>query len=252
MTGIDLSGRVALITGASRGLGKSMALALGGAGARLALVARDAASLDQVAKDARGAGAEAEVYRVDVTDEQQVRDLERDVIERFGPVHILINNAGINIRKNVPEFTLQEWNSVIATNLTSAFLMCRSFVPHMKGQGYGRIVNMTSIMSHVSLAGRAAYSSSKAGLLGFTRALALELAPDGICVVAISPGPFATEMNTALMNDPEKNAQFLSNIPVGRWGKVEDIGQLALFLCSDHAAFITGTDVLIDGGWCAR
>jgi NAD(P)-dependent dehydrogenase (short-subunit alcohol dehydrogenase family) len=252
MTGINPSGRVALITGASRGLGKAMALALGRAGARLALVARDAASLDQVAKEARSAGAEVEVYRIDVTDELQVRDLEHSVIERFGPVHILINNAGINIRKNVPEFTLQEWNSVIATNLTSAFLMCRSFVPHMKGQGYGRIVNMTSIMSHVSLAGRAAYSSSKAGLLGFTRALALELAPDGICVVAISPGPFATEMNTALMNDPEKNAQFLSNIPLGRWGKVEDIGQLALFLCSDHAAFITGTDVLIDGGWCAR
>jgi NAD(P)-dependent dehydrogenase (short-subunit alcohol dehydrogenase family) len=252
MTRIDLSGRVALITGASRGLGKSMALALGGAGASLALVARDATSLHQVAKEARGAGVDAEVYRVDVTDEPQVQDLERNVIERFGPVHILINNAGINIRKNVPEFTLQEWNSVIATNLTSAFLMCRSFVPHMKGQGYGRILNMTSIMSHVSLAGRAAYSSSKAGLLGFTRALALELAPEGICVVAISPGPFATEMNTALMNDPEKNAQFLSNIPLGRWGKVEDIGQLALFLCSGHAAFITGTDVLIDGGWCAR
>jgi NAD(P)-dependent dehydrogenase (short-subunit alcohol dehydrogenase family) len=252
MSGIDLSGRVALITGASRGLGKSMALALGRAGTRLALVARDAASLDQVANEARAAGTDVEVYRIDVTDEQQVRDLEHSVIDRFGPVHILINNAGINIRKNVPEFTLQEWNSVLATNLTSAFLMCRSFVPHMKGQGYGRILNMTSIMSHVSLAGRAAYSSSKAGLLGFTRALALELAPDGICVVAISPGPFATEMNTALMNDPEKNAQFLSNIPLGRWGKVEDIGQLALFLCSDHAAFITGTDVLIDGGWCAR
>jgi NAD(P)-dependent dehydrogenase (short-subunit alcohol dehydrogenase family) len=252
MPDINLSGRVALITGASRGLGKSMALALGAAGARLALVGRDVASLDRVAEEARRGGAEAEVYGADVTDERQVRDLERRAIERFGPVHILINNAGINIRKNVPEFTLAEWNSVIATNLTSAFLMCRGFVPHMKGQGYGRIINMTSIMSHVSLAGRAAYSASKAGLLGFTRALALELAPEGISVVAISPGPFATEMNLPLMNDPEKNAQFISSIPLGRWGKVEDIGQLALFLCSDHASFITGTDVLIDGGWCAR
>jgi NAD(P)-dependent dehydrogenase (short-subunit alcohol dehydrogenase family) len=252
MPDINLSGRVALITGASRGLGKSMALALGAAGARLALVGRDVASLDRVAEEARRGGAEAEVYGTDVTDERQVRDLERRAIERFGPVHILINNAGINIRKNVPEFTLAEWNSVIATNLTSAFLMCRGFVPHMKGQGYGRIINMTSIMSHVSLAGRAAYSASKAGLLGFTRALALELAPEGISVVAISPGPFATEMNLPLMNDPEKNAQFISSIPLGRWGKVEDIGQLALFLCSDHASFITGTDVLIDGGWCAR
>jgi NAD(P)-dependent dehydrogenase (short-subunit alcohol dehydrogenase family) len=248
----DLNGRVAVITGASRGLGKAMALALGRTGARLALVARDTRSLETVRTEAREAGADAEFYRADVTDEQQVEQLARNVLERFGPVHILINNAGINIRKNVPEFTLEEWNSVINANLTSAFLLSRAFVPHMKGLGYGRIINMTSIMSHVSLPGRAAYSASKAGLLGFTRALALELAPEAISVVAISPGPFATEMNLPLLNDPEKNAQFLATIPLGRWGKVEDIGALVLFLCSDHAAFITGTDVLIDGGWCAR
>ena len=130
--------------------------------------------------------------------------------------------------------------------------MCRSFVPHMQGTGYGRILNMTSIMSHVSLPERAAYSSSKAGLLGLTRARALELAGDGITVVGISPGPFATEMNTPLLNDPVKNAQFLQSIPVGRWGRVEDIGALARFLCSEEAAFITGTDIVIDGGWLAR
>ncbi len=252
MSDVNLHGRTALITGASRGLGKSMALALGAAGARLALIARSSPDLDAVANETRGRGAEVETYLVDVTNEQQVKQLENDVIQRFGPVHILINNAGINLRKQVVEFTLDEWNSVIAGNLTSAFLMSRSFVPHMKDQGYGRIINMTSIMSHVSLPGRAAYSASKAGLLGFTKALALELAGENISVIAISPGPFATEMNTALLKDPEKNAQFLASIPVGRWGKVEDIGQLVLFLCSDHAAFITGTDILIDGGWCAR
>jgi NAD(P)-dependent dehydrogenase (short-subunit alcohol dehydrogenase family) len=252
MNNVNLRGRTALITGASRGLGKAMALALAEAGARLALVSRDAAALNAVAEGVRGHGVEAETYRADVTDEQQVARLADDVIKRFGPVHILINNAGVNVRKNVPEFTLSEWNSVISTNLTSAFLMCRAFVPHMKGQGYGRIINMTSIMSHISLPGRAAYSASKAGLLGFTRALALELAPEGITVVGISPGPCATEMNLPLLNDPEKNAQFIASIPVGRWGKVEEIGQLALFLCSDMAGFITGTDLLIDGGWCAR
>ncbi len=251
-SGENPRGRVALVTGASRGLGKSMALALAKAGARVALVGRDVPSLEAARDEARNSGAEAEIYRADVTSGEAVAQLERDVLDRFGPVHILVNNAGMNIRKNVPEFTLDEWNTVIATNLTSAFLMCRAFVPHMQGQGYGRIVNMTSIMSHVSLPGRAAYSASKAGLLGFTRALALELAPEGICVVAISPGPFATEMNLPLLNDPEKNAQFVAAIPLGRWGKVEDIGQLAVFLCSDAAAFITGTDVLIDGGWCAR
>ena len=247
-----LDGRVAVITGGSRGLGKAMAVALAGAGAKIALVGRDAAKLAEAAAEVRDGGADVETYRADVSSEQQVRELETKVIDRFGPAHIVINNAGINVRKNIPEFTLDEWMSVLNTNLTSAFLMCRSFVPHMKGPGYGRIINLTSIMSHVSLPGRAAYSASKTGLLGFTRALALELAPDGISVVAISPGPFATEMNLPLMNDPEKNAQFLSSIPLGRWGKLEDIGQLALFLCSDSAAFMTGSDVLIDGGWCAK
>jgi NAD(P)-dependent dehydrogenase (short-subunit alcohol dehydrogenase family) len=252
MANHSLKGRVALITGASRGLGKAMALALGEAGASLALVARDVAALKGTAELARKSGAEAEVFQTDVNDEQQVRQLERDVAGRFGRVDILINNAGINIRKPVVDFTLEEWNSVLNTNLTSAFLMCRSFVPHMKGHGYGRILNMTSVMSHVSLPERTAYSASKSGLLGFTRALALEVATDGITVVAISPGLFATEMNTPLMNDPEKNRQFVSRIPVGRWGRVEEVGQLAVFLCSEDAAFITGTDILIDGGWCAQ
>jgi NAD(P)-dependent dehydrogenase (short-subunit alcohol dehydrogenase family) len=122
----------------------------------------------------------------------------------------------------------------------------------MKGSGYGRILTMTSIMSHISLPQRAAYSASKTGALGLIRALALELAPEGITVNGISPGPFATEMNLPVLQNPELNAQFLTSIPVGKWGQVEDIGSLALFLCSDAAGFITGTDILIDGGWCAR
>ena len=252
MTEKTLAGRIALISGASRGLGRAMALALAGAGARLALVARDVEKLDEVAAAARNLGSEAFTFTTDITDEAQVLQLEKDVSERMGRVQILINNAGVNVRKPITDFTLEEWRRVTDTNLTSAFLMCRSFVPHMKGTGYGRIINMTSIMSHISLPGRAAYSASKAGLLGLTRAVALELAPEGITVVGISPGPFATEMNTVLMQDPEINQQFLSNIAVGRWGKVDEIGKLALFLCSDDAAFITGTDIVIDGGWCAH
>lgn len=246
-----LSGRVAVITGASRGLGKSMALSLGAAGAKLALVARDAAKLDETAAAVRALGTEAEVFIADVTKEDQVRAAEKSVIARFGECNILINNAGINIRKKITDFTLEEWTRVMDSNLTSVFLMCRSFVPHMKGKGYGRIINMTSIMSHVSLPERTAYSSSKAALLGLIRALALELAPESITVNGISPGPFATEMNTPLMQNPELNAQFISRIPLGRWGKVEEVGQLALYLCSPDAGFITGTDILIDGGWCA-
>ena len=244
-----LEGRVALITGASRGLGRAMAIALSEAGAKLALVSRDRAALEETASKLKG---ESAIFLADVTKEAEVASLEQAVAARFGKIDILINNAGVNVRKQITEFTLEEWNRVLDTNLTGTFLMCRSFVPHMKGRGYGRIINMTSIMSHVSLGGRAAYSSSKAALLGFTRAVALELAADDITVVGISPGPFGTEMNTPIMNDPALNAQFVAKIPVGRWGKLEEIGQLALFLCSEHAAFITGTDILIDGGWCAQ
>jgi len=247
-----LQGRTAVVTGGSRGLGKAIAAALGSAGARLALVSRDREALEAAAAEIRGGGAEVEIFPTDVTDERQVRQLERDVLARFERVDILVNNAGTNVRCPVEEFTLEDWNRVISTNLTSAFLLCRSFVPQMKGRGYGRVLNLASTMSHVSLPGRAAYSASKAGLLGFTRALALELAAERITVVAISPGPFVTEMNTPLLEDPILNAQFASRIPAGRWGDVREVGQLALFLCSPDAGFITGTDILIDGGWTAQ
>jgi NAD(P)-dependent dehydrogenase (short-subunit alcohol dehydrogenase family) len=244
-----LAGRTALITGASKGLGKAMAIALAEEGARVGLVSRDRTLLDAVAAEI---GANAVVFQTDVTSEEQVRKLETDVKNAFGRVDILINNAGINCRKNITDFTLEEWRSVMDTNVTAAFLMCRSFIPLMRGTGYGRIINMSSIMSWVSLPQRAAYSASKSALLGMTRAVALELAAEGITCNGISPGPFATEMNKPLLENPEANAQFLANIPLGRWGKVEEIGKLAVYLCSEEAGFITGTDILIDGGWTAK
>jgi NAD(P)-dependent dehydrogenase (short-subunit alcohol dehydrogenase family) len=249
---IDLSGRTAVITGASRGLGEAMSRALAEAGAAIALVARDVERLKAVKSAIEAKGGIAELFTADVTRESDVTRLQEQVQQRFGAPQILINNAGTNIRKPLIEFTLEEFRSVLDSSLISTFLLCRAFVPGMQGTGFGRILNMTSVMSHVSLPGRTAYSSAKTALLGFTRALSHELASEGITVNGISPGPFGTDMNLPVMNNPEANAQFLASLPVGRWGKVEEIGALACYLCSEHAGFITGTDILIDGGWTAK
>jgi NAD(P)-dependent dehydrogenase (short-subunit alcohol dehydrogenase family) len=251
MNNTNLKGRNALVTGASKGLGRAMAIALAKHGAHLILVARNREKLEGVAKEITDGGGEADVFAADISQEEPVVQLESEVRSKVGQVQILINNAGTNLRRDITDFTLAEWRGVQDTNVTSAFLMCRAFVPHMKGTGYGRIINMTSIMAHVSIPQRSLYSSTKAALLGITKALALELAAEGITVNGISPGPIATEMNAPILQNPELNAQFISKIPVGRWGKVEEVGALAAFLCGDDAGFITGTDILIDGGWCA-
>lgn len=252
MSTVSLENHVAVVTGASKGLGREMAEALAEAGAKVALVARNEELLSEVVRGIRARGGTAEYIMADVTDETAAAEVDQMVKEAFGVCDILINNAGINNRKPIEEMSLDEWHEILEVNLTGPFSMSRTFVPGMKGLRWGRIINMTSIMSHVSLANRTGYSTTKSGLLGFTRALALELAPYNITVNGISPGPFATEMNRPLIEDPDKNSQFLASIPVGRWGKVEEIGSLAVYMCSEAAGFLTGTDVVIDGGWTAR
>ena len=252
MSAASLTGRVAVVTGASKGLGRQIAVSLAAAGAAVALVARSKSLLNEVAAGITADGGKAEAIVADVSDDVAVADAAERVSERLGACDILVNNAGINNRKAVDSFSTDEWNEIVGINLTAPFLMCREFVPGMKEKRWGRIINMTSIMSHVSIPLRTGYSATKAGLLGMTKALALELAPFNITANGISPGPFATEMNKPILDDPERNAQFLSRIPAGRWGKVEEVGSLAVYLCSEEAGFITGTDIVIDGGWIAQ
>ena len=247
-----LDGRVAVVTGASKGLGQQMAEALAQAGATMVLVARSRDLLEGARARIAGRGGKAYAFAADVSVEAEVAAFADRVHREVGVPDILINNAGINIRKPLHEYTLEEWHRVMTTNIDGPFLCTRAFVPGMMEKKFGRIINVASTMAHVSLPHRTAYSGSKFALLGITKALALELAPFNITANAISPGPIATEMNQNLMRDPVKMAEFTAKIPLGRWGKPEEIGAMAVFLCSDAAGFITGTDILIDGGWTAQ
>ena len=252
MNGKFLDGKMAVVTGGSRGLGRAMALALGGAGARLALVGRDREKLAETQALAKDRGIESEIYICDVREESQVSKLEQDVKKRFGNVHILINNAGTAVRKNLVDFSMDEWRQVIDTNLTGVFLASRAFVPHMRANKWGRVINITSIMARVGSAGRAAYCATKSGVLAITKSMALEHVGEGINVVAISPGFYATDLTAPLRADAQKNAGIMDAVPAHRWGEPKEIGDIALFLCSEGASFITGTDILSDGGWVAQ
>jgi NAD(P)-dependent dehydrogenase (short-subunit alcohol dehydrogenase family) len=247
-----LDGRVAVVTGASKGLGKQMAEALAEAGATVALVARSGELLEGVRAEIIGHGGKAYAFVGDVSVEADVAAVASEVRRQAGVPDILINNAGINIRKPIHEYTLEEWRRVMSTNIDGPFLCTRAYVPGMIEKKFGRILNVASTMAHVSLPHRSAYSGSKFAVLGMTKALALELAPYNITANAISPGPFATEMNLVLLQNPVVLADFNSKIPLGRWGKLEEIGALAVFLSSDASGFITGTDIVIDGGWTAQ
>ena len=245
--------RVAVITGGNRGLGKAMAEALAEAGANVVVTSRSAAEAAAVAEQlASQYGQVCRGYACDVTRPEDVTALVANVIAEFGTIDALINNAGINIRGPIEALSLEEFRTVQDTNVTGMWLLCREVAPHMKSRRYGRVINVGSMLSVVAMPDRTLYATSKGAVLQFTRALALEWAPWNITVNAMLPGPFGTEMNRPLLEDPEKYQAFVSQIPLGRWGELEEIGSLALFLASDASSFVTGAGILIDGGWTAR
>ena len=176
----------------------------------------------------------------------------RQVEQGLGPIDILVNNAGVNIRGPVEELSESDWDSVIETNLKAPFLCSRAVGAGMRARRWGRVINLGSILSEIALPGRAPYASSKAGVLGLTRVLALEWAKDGVTVNAICPGPFATDMNRQLLSDPAKYQAFVEKIPLGRWGELDEITGAAVFLASDASSFVTGSALFVDGGWTAQ
>jgi NAD(P)-dependent dehydrogenase (short-subunit alcohol dehydrogenase family) len=248
-----IDGKVALVTGGARGLGKVIAEALASAGARVALTSRNRADAAQVASAIqKERGTEALGLTADVTHRPDVEGAVAQTLDRFGSIDILVNNAGVNIRGPIERLKEEEWDLVIDTNLKGPWLCCRAVAESMKRQKWGRVINVSSMMGEISMPDRSPYASSKGGVTMLTKTLALEWAPYGINVNALCPGPFATEINTPLLNDPAIRAQVESNVPLARWGDPPELGPAAVFLASDASSFMTGATLFIDGGYTAR
>ncbi|MEO6453057.1 MAG: 3-oxoacyl-ACP reductase family protein [Ginsengibacter sp.] len=248
-----LHGRTALITGGNRGLGFAMAKALAEAGANISIAARDdKASVESAEIIKSTYGVDCMNIFCDVASEESVKKAVDETIEHFGKIDILINSAGINIRGAIDGLSLDDFNKVMSVNVTGSWLACRAVIPVMKKNGWGRIINIGSMLSLIGMANRTPYATSKGAILQLTRTLAMEVAKDGINVNALLPGPFGTDINLPIMNDPEKYKAFISSVPLGRFGDLHEIGGIALYLSSPASGFVTGACFSIDGGWVAQ
>jgi 3-oxoacyl-[acyl-carrier protein] reductase len=243
---VDLSGQTAIVTGASRGIGKAIAQRLAAAGAKVACVARSADKLKEVADEIAAAGGTAEVHPCDVTDSAAVSKLVEELAEKWGGIDIVVNNAGITKDTLIPRMEDEAWDAVIATNLRSVFLFTRAASLVMMRKRSGRIINISSVSGLMGNAGQANYSASKAGVIGMTRTVAQELASRKVTVNAICPGFIASEMTQAMGATLDEFVK--TRIPAKRLGEAEEVADAVLYLASDSAAYITGEVITIDGG----
>jgi 2-dehydro-3-deoxy-D-gluconate 5-dehydrogenase len=246
----DLHGRVAIVTGGNGGIGLGMARGLSEAGAAVVIAGRNQAKSEAAAAELRAAGAEALAVEADVTREDSCQALVKTAVNSFGRLDILVNNAGINIRKRPEEYALAEWNEVLATNLTSAFLCAQAAYPEMVRAGGGKIINIGSMMSIFGAAFAVPYAASKGGIVQFTRALATAWAKDNIQVNAVLPGWIDTDLTRNARAQVEGlHERVLARTPAGRWGAPEDHAGIAVFLASAASAFVTGAAIPVDGGF---
>lgn len=245
-----LDGRKALVTGASRGLGKSIALILARAGADVALTARDENALADTASEIRAEGGRAVELAADLGDPTASVALVEQAVRELGGLEILVNNAGLGSFGAIESISEETWDEILDTNLKAAFLLCKAAAPHLRAAGWGRIVNIASVSAQTGgVSGSVAYSASKGGMLAMTKSLARDLAPHGVTVNAITPGQIETDMGRVA---PDRLPALLAQIPLGRIGVPEDIGYATLFLCSNEAGYITGATLDVNGGILKR
>ena len=248
---MKLKDRVAIVTGGGKGIGEEICLGLSREGARIVIAEIDIENSEEVIKKIQNNGSEAIVIKTDVSDENSINNMVEEAIKHFGKIDILINNAGIRHIKKLLDHTKKDWDEMIAVNLTGPYLSCKAVIPHMIKQGKGKIVNFGSIASFMGRPDRVGYVAAKSGVLGLTRALAVDLTRKNINVNTICPGLISTPFNKKFAEDPTHGEAWGKETIVGRWGLPTDIVGAAVFLSSDESDFINGTEIKIDGGWLA-